>query len=46
MTPPNPQPLLRELARIKVLFQARAVAAAMGLPQHVVATQGDGDDNA
>lgn len=30
----DPQPcLLAELARVKVLFQARALAAAMGFPQ-------------
>ena len=30
--------LIRELNRVKVLFQARAVAAAMGLPAPVDAT--------
>lgn len=41
MTDPR---LLSELARVKVLFQARAIAAAMGLPAPVSLQPSNKDD--
>jgi hypothetical protein len=43
----NPQAILSDLLRVKVLFQARAIAAVMGAAQVGLASDGgQGDERA